>query len=56
LIDEDKSATNFMIRDKRMQMLVAKENEPITPFIYKVTRHDTHDQQHDTTRHDQRRS
>lgn len=36
LIDEDKSATNFMIRDKRMQMLVAKENEPITPFIYKV--------------------
>ena len=36
LIDEDKSATNFMIRDKRMQLLVAKENEPITPFIYKV--------------------
>lgn len=36
LIDEDTSATNFMIRDHRMQELVAKENEPITPFIDKV--------------------
>jgi predicted ABC-class ATPase len=36
LIDEDTSATNFMIRDKRMQTLVAKEKEPITPFIDKV--------------------
>ncbi len=36
LIDEDTSATNFMIRDARMQMLVAKEQEPITPFIDKV--------------------
>jgi len=33
LIDEDTSATNFMIRDHRMQELVAKEKEPITPFI-----------------------
>ncbi|MDI3257456.1 MAG: ABC-ATPase domain-containing protein [Kyrpidia sp.] len=33
LIDEDTSATNFMIRDARMQALVAKEHEPITPFI-----------------------
>nr|HPQ54500.1 ABC-ATPase domain-containing protein [Spirochaetota bacterium] len=33
LIDEDTSATNFMIRDHRMQELVAKEREPITPFI-----------------------
>ncbi|MBX6395634.1 MAG: ABC-ATPase domain-containing protein, partial [Alicyclobacillaceae bacterium] len=33
LIDEDTSATNFMIRDARMQALVAKDNEPITPFI-----------------------
>ena len=36
LIDEDTSATNFMIRDHRMQELVAKEKEPITPFIDKV--------------------
>jgi len=33
LIDEDTSATNFMIRDGRMQQLVHKEKEPITPFI-----------------------
>lgn len=36
LIDEDTSATNFMIRDQRMQVLVTKEKEPITPFIDKV--------------------
>jgi predicted ABC-class ATPase len=36
LIDEDTSATNFMIRDERMQALVAKEKEPITPFVDKV--------------------
>lgn len=36
LIDEDTSATNFMIRDSRMQSLVAKKKEPITPFIDKV--------------------
>ncbi|NIU73020.1 MAG: ATPase, partial [Gammaproteobacteria bacterium] len=33
LLDEDTSATNFMIRDARMQALVADEQEPITPFI-----------------------
>ena len=33
LIDEDTSATNFMIRDRIMQQLVAKDKEPITPFI-----------------------
>jgi len=33
LIDEDTSATNFMIRDQKMQALVPKEREPITPFI-----------------------
>lgn len=33
LLDEDTSATNFMIRDGRMQRLVATEDEPITPFI-----------------------
>lgn len=36
LIDEDTSATNFMIRDARMQRLVAKNKEPITPFVDKV--------------------
>jgi predicted ABC-class ATPase len=33
LLDEDTSATNFMIRDARMQALIADEHEPITPFI-----------------------
>lgn len=33
---QDTSATNFMIRDSRMQKLVAAEKEPITPFISKV--------------------
>jgi len=35
-IDEDTSATNFMIRDHRMQELVSKDKEPITPFIDKI--------------------
>ena len=36
LIDEDTAATNLMIRDLNMQALIAKEKEPITPFIDKV--------------------
>ena len=36
LIDEDTSATNFMIRDERMQALVAKNKEPITPLLHRV--------------------
>jgi predicted ABC-class ATPase len=36
LVDEDTSATNFMIRDRRMQALIRKDKEPITPFIDKV--------------------
>ena len=36
LIDEDTSATNFMIRDQRMQALVAKEKEPITPLVQRI--------------------
>ncbi len=36
LMDEDTSATNFMVRDARMQALVAKEHEPITPFVDRV--------------------
>lgn len=36
LVDEDTSATNFMIRDGRMQQLIDPEKEPITPFSNKV--------------------
>ena len=36
LLDEDTSATNFMLRDGRMQKLVQAENEPITPFVDRV--------------------
>lgn len=36
LVDEDTSATNFMIRDSRMQSLVAKDQEPITPFLDRI--------------------
>jgi len=38
LLDEDTCATNFMIRDERMQALVASDKEPITPFLDKVRR------------------
>ncbi len=36
LIDEDTSATNFMIRDRRMRQLVADRQEPITPLLHRV--------------------
>ena len=36
LVDEDTSATNFMVRDMRMQLLVSSDKEPITPFIDRV--------------------
>jgi len=36
LVDEDTAATNFMIRDRRMQALVRGDDEPITPFIDRV--------------------
>ena len=36
LIDEDTTATNFMIRDARMQALVSGDKEPIKPFITRV--------------------
>lgn len=32
-MDEDTCAANFMIRDRRMQELVSKQDEPITSFI-----------------------
>ncbi len=36
LIDEDTSATNFMIRDQLMQEVISAGEEPITPFICRV--------------------
>lgn len=36
LIDEDTSATNFMVRDTLMQEVIRREKEPITPFIERV--------------------
>ncbi|MFA5809107.1 MAG: ABC-ATPase domain-containing protein [Thermoleophilia bacterium] len=36
LIDEDTSATNFMIRDELMQRLISRDKEPITPFVDQV--------------------
>ena len=36
LIDEDTSATNFMIRDQLMQSVISDKEEPITPFISRV--------------------
>jgi len=36
LLDEDTSATNLLIRDARMQELVEKSGEPITPFLDRV--------------------
>jgi len=36
LLDEDTSATNFMIRDERMQALVSRDGEPITPFVDRI--------------------
>lgn len=36
LIDEDTSATNFMVRDELMQKVIRREKEPITPFLERV--------------------
>ncbi len=33
LIDEDTSATNFMVRDDFMQQVISRDKEPITPFL-----------------------
>lgn len=37
LLDEDTCATNFMVRDARMQSLVHPEHEPITPFVDRIS-------------------
>ena len=36
LIDEDTSATNFMVRDWLMEAVVSRDHEPITPFVERV--------------------
>lgn len=36
LIDEDTTATNFMVRDTLMQQIIARDKEPITPFLERV--------------------
>jgi predicted ABC-class ATPase len=36
LLDEDTCATNFMVRDARMQILISKSMEPITPYVDRV--------------------
>ena len=36
LIDEDTSATNFMVRDELMQKVIDRDKEPITPFIERM--------------------
>jgi len=36
LMDEDTCASNFMIRNRKMQDLVSKNDEPITPYIERV--------------------
>ena len=36
LLDEDTAATNFLIRDRRMQALVPRDREPITPLVDRI--------------------
>ena len=36
LIDEDTSATNFMVRDSLMEAVVRRDQEPITPFVERM--------------------
>ena len=37
LMDEDTSATNFMVRDEFMQQVISRDKEPITPFLERVS-------------------
>ena len=36
LIDEDTTATNFMVRDRKIRELISHKKEPITPFIERI--------------------
>lgn len=37
LMDEDTSATNFMVRDELMQQVISRDKEPITPFLERAS-------------------
>ena len=37
LLDEDSTASNLMMRDSRMQELIHRDLEPITPFSHQIT-------------------
>lgn len=47
LIDEDTSATNFMMRDELMQKVIHRDQEPITPFLERAR--DLFEQNHVST-------
>ena len=36
LMDEDTSATNFLVRDELMERVIHRDMEPITPFLHRV--------------------
>lgn len=36
LMDEDTTATNFMVRDTLMQQIITRDKEPITPFLERI--------------------
>ncbi len=36
LLDEDTSATNLLVRDRRMEALIPDDREPIVPFVRRV--------------------
>ncbi|MBB5264047.1 putative ABC-class ATPase [Catenibacillus scindens] len=36
LIDEDTSASNFMVRDALMEKVVSQDSEPITPLVHRI--------------------
>ena len=36
LLDEDTSATNFLVRDELMERVIHRDMEPITPFLHRV--------------------
>jgi predicted ABC-class ATPase len=36
MIDEDTAATNFMVRDDKIQMLLSADKEPIKPYLYRA--------------------
>lgn len=47
LIDEDTTATNFMVRDELMKLVVSEDKEPITPFSDRIR--DIYEKEHIST-------